>query len=39
MCICACMHDKIITQMTPLLVSHDLNTIYKPYLKWRSDVA
>lgn len=31
MCICAGIHDKITTQMTTLLVSHDQNlqTIYK----------
>ena len=31
--ICACMDDKIITPM-----SHDLKTIHRPDIKWRTDV-
>ena len=39
MLICACMHGKIITQMTSPLVSLDLNTVYRPDIKWRPDVV
>lgn len=38
-CICACILDKIITQMTSLLVSHSLNIINKLDIKLRSEVG
>ena len=38
MCVCACMHDKMTTQMTSPLISQCLNAIYRLDINGYQDI-